>query len=87
MGPDPILTQRLEDQKLQVGQTVLARWHDERGRFSVPARVVALRARSVQVELLRAAGGRPVGHRIELPRISDFEHWNSEHGVVFDRAG
>ena len=81
MGPDSILTQQLEDQKLAVGQEVLARWHDACGRFCAQAKVVALRARSVQVELVRAVGGHPAGHRLELPRISDFERWTSAHGV------
>ncbi len=81
MGPDPILSQHLEDQRLSVGQQVLARWHDYRGRFSARAIVVALKPRAVVVELLRAAGVHPVGYRLELPRISDFEHWTSEHGV------
>ena len=87
MGPDSILTQQLEDQKLAVGQEVLARWNESCGRFCAQAKVVALRARSVQVELVRAAGGHPAGHRLELPRISDFEHWSSAHGVRLVKAG
>ncbi len=81
MGPDPILSQHLEDRRLAVGQKVQARWHDCRGRFSADARVVLLKSRSVWVELLQATGPYPAGHRLELPRISYFEHWTSEYGV------
>ncbi len=81
MGPDPILSQHLEDQQLAVGQQVVARWHDYRGRFSARAIVVVLKSRAVVVELLRAAGTHPAGHRLELPRISDFDHWASDYGV------
>jgi len=87
MGPDPILKQQLDDQKLAVGQIVIARWHDLRGRFSGRARVIVLRTRSVQVELLVSTGSYPAGHQLELPRISDFEHWSSERGILFERAG
>jgi hypothetical protein len=81
MGPDPILSQHLEDQKLAVGHPVLAHWHNWRGRFSARALIVALRPRSVLVELQRATGIYPTGYRLELPRISDSEHWASDHGV------
>jgi hypothetical protein len=81
MGPDPILAQHIEDQKLAVGQQVLARWPDFHGSTSGPALVVSLKPRSVQVQLLRSAGSYPAGYRLELPRISDFEHWSSRHGV------
>lgn len=81
MGPDPILSQHLDEQKLAVGQPVLALWHDWRGRFSARAIVVALKPRSVLVELQRDTGAYPAGQRLELPRICDFEHWTSNHGV------
>ena len=81
MGPDPILSQHLDDRRLAVGQKVQARWHDCRGRFSAVARILVLKPRSVRVELLQAINVYPVGHQLELPRISDFEHWTSDHGV------
>lgn len=81
MGPDLILSQQLEDQKLTVGQQVLAHWRDFRGRFSARGVVVALKPRSVLVELHQAAGSYRAGQRLELPRISDFERWASDHGV------
>lgn len=86
MGPDPILCRHLEDQKLKLGQLVIAHWKGWQGRFSIRARVVALKARSVQVELQRAAGDYPVGHRLELPRICDSERWSKDRGVSIDRA-
>ncbi len=84
MGPDPILARHLEDQKLTVGQTVTARWQDWRGRFAEQAKVVTLKARSVQVELLRAAGSYPAGYRLELPRFCDFERWRRQCGVMVE---
>lgn len=87
MGPDPILLRHLEDQRLSVGQRVQARWHDHRGRFSAPAMVVALKPRSVVVELQRATGSHPAGHRLKLPRLSDFEHWTRDYGVMCEKAG
>ena len=87
MGPDPILNQHLEDQKLRVGQTVVAFWRTPTGRARARATVVAVKPRSLVVELQRAAGSHPAGYRLELPRISDFEHWSSDHGIAFDRTG
>jgi len=87
MGPDPILAQHLEDQKLKIGQQVVACWRTLTGRQSVRATVVALKPRSVVVALQRATGDYPLGYRLELPRISDFEHWSSDHGILFDRTG
>jgi len=86
MGPDPILAQHLEDQQLAPGKQVVARWHDWRGRFAAQARVVALKPRTVLVELMRPAGAYQTGQRLELPRISDSEHWSNEHGVRLQKA-
>ena len=86
MGPDPILAQHLGEQKLQVGQQVVACWSNGLGRQRAPARLVALKPRTLVVELLRAAGGYPAGRRLELPRISDFERWSSDYGVRCEPA-
>ncbi|MCF6179689.1 MAG: hypothetical protein L3J63_09920, partial [Geopsychrobacter sp.] len=60
--------------------------HDWRGRFSARAIVVVLKPRTVVVEIQRAAGVYSAGYRLELPRISDSEHWSSEHGVRLQKA-
>jgi len=81
VGPDPILSLHNEDQHLALGSRVLATWNDSQGSHRVPGVIAALRIHSVRVRLLESAGHFPAGSSIDLPRISDFQNWSSEHCV------
>lgn len=66
---------------MTIGQKVVACWSNGNGRQRASAKVVALKPRSLVVELQCAAGGYPVGQHLELPRIGNFERWSSDYGV------
>ena len=85
MGPDAILARHLAEQRLRLGQQVTACWRNGCGTQRAAAKLVAIKPRSLVVELQRPAGGHPAGCRLELPRICDFERWRSDFGV--DCAG
>ena len=89
MGPDPIQSLVHEDEKLCVGDNVVAHWSRNGFYFHVRARVTGLTTRRVKVKLIDAPTNSQEhrkGDVIELPRICDSERWSSWHCVRRTRA-
>ena len=80
MGPDPIQSLVQEDQTLNVGDNVVAHWNRNGYYFHVRGTITGLTARRVLVKLVDTPANGPGycrGDVIELPRITDYEHWSS----------
>ena len=89
MGPDPIQALIQEDQRLQVGDNVVARWSRNGYYFRVRARVTSLSTRKARVRLLETptrGQGYTRGDTIEIPRITDHERWSSNSCVRRSRT-
>jgi len=90
MGPDPIQTLVEENERLQIGRKVLVTWTDDHGTHHGRGHIVALRPRRVSVRIEQQLDhGRPCrpGLILDLPRISDFEHWTLDNCVKLERPG
>lgn len=84
MGPDAILSLVQEDQRLAIGDTVLAHWTTEGRACQARARIVSLQPQRVRVTLLESAPQAPrfkPGNALEIPRITDSVNWSSDHCV------
>lgn len=76
------VTLHKEDRSLTVGKEVLARWTRNGFCYCSKGKVVALKARSLIVELLEPAGHRGefvIGNQIEVPRTSNVPMWSSNN--------
>ena len=88
MGPDPIQALIQEDQRLHVGDSVVAHWSKNGYHYHARAKIAALTNRRVKVKLLETptrGEGFSRGDIVELPRISDHERWSS--GACVRRIG
>jgi hypothetical protein len=88
MGPDLILSLFQEDEKLAIGDRVIAHWVHDGLPCQTRARVVALQPQRVRVALLESTRTAPAfkpGNTLDLPRISDSARWSSSCCVRRDR--
>lgn len=84
MGPDPIQSLINEDQKLKVGDTVMAHWNRNGFYFHARGKVAKLKPYTVKIELQESPGTANMynrGDTVELPRISNHENWSSDSCV------
>jgi len=69
------------DATLKPGDTVHAMWTNSGHYYECPGTIVRLNDKSVVVALSTAIDSYPAGHKITVPRITDFKRWNANNCV------